>query len=969
MKKSIKIIIISIILSVNLFSSAAQIAKIGIPEVEFYDRIQYSAGSQNWKITQNNYGLLFFANNAGLLSFDGLHWKLDKRKYPGGLKMVNYLDGQLYVGNYNEFGVEHFDSLQQLIFHPILGDEELKHFGDYWNALKYNDQIAFFTEKAIVFVKDEKVTKIVPAISRFLGFYSVNNRLLLHDKEKGLLEYKNETITPLVGGSVMANVPVGAILPLSKSQFVIATLSEGLYLADASGISKWNVVASPLLAKANVFCGATYQDDVLVFGTLQKGVVAIDKRGDIVSQIDKDKGLHNNTVLSLFVDREDNLWCGLDNGIAKVKFNSSLTFLNDNYELGTGYAIERFKGDYYIGTSQGLYKISENKFKDPLKDKNDFERISGSVAQHWSLYSDGDNLLCGSNFGILDVDGKNAKIISPVTVNGGWCFKEFINNPDNLLVGTYDGLVLLNKRGGKWQFITKIEGFAESGRFIEWESENTLLVAHSFNGVYRLHFNPSFTKVTSIDSLAFTDFPGNKLDLTLSKIGGRALFTSNVGIYTLKVGSNKPERVSEFDTFFAKDLFPTSLKEDAFGNIWFVSISEMGVLRKLEDGTFKKITYPFLPLKNRMVNFFQTSFVIDKDNVFFNTDNGFAHYSVSDRINYQQPFNVHITSFKSVNDSTTHYFYQYGKTKVEQKVIPHFAFANNSFDVDYAATFYNDKNIVYSTFLKGADEKPSAWSTKSSRTIAGLKEGNYELIIYAENSYKVQANSVSFQFVVDPPWYRSNYAKTFYLLLFLISLILGVEVFKRYIFKVKSEISEEHRVRFKAKEDQLLYDALMKEKEFIQIKNEKLNSEMSSKEKELANLTVHVVKKNDFLSDLKDQLRRVITTKETTEYARKITNIIKKIDSDIENENNWTAFERQFELVHASFLTHLLEKHPSLNLREQKLCAYIKMGLSSKEIASLMNITTQAVENNRSKLRQSLGLNTSDNLAKYIGSI
>ena len=125
MKVNLLCFFLLILLSLDFTPSVAQSAKIGIPEVEFYDRMQYGAGSQNWKMTQNNYGLLFFANNAGLLSFDGVHWKLDKRKYSGGLKMVSYLGNKLYVGNYNEFGVEYYDSLQQLRFRPILGDETI----------------------------------------------------------------------------------------------------------------------------------------------------------------------------------------------------------------------------------------------------------------------------------------------------------------------------------------------------------------------------------------------------------------------------------------------------------------------------------------------------------------------------------------------------------------------------------------------------------------------------------------------------------------------------------------------------------------------------------------------------------------------------------------------------------------------------------------------------------------------------
>ena len=206
-------------------------------------------------------------------------------------------------------------------------------------------------------------------------------------------------------------------------------------------------------------------------------------------------------------------------------------------------------------------------------------------------------------------------------------------------------------------------------------------------------------------------------------------------------------------------------------------------------------------------------------------------------------------------------------------------------------------------------------------------------------------------------------------MIFLMLFVLGSVFFKRYILAMQNKATQKQREQFEATESQLRNETLLKEKEVIKIRNEKLNDEMAYKEKELASLTVHIIKKNDLLSELQDQLLRLKRSRETNEAERKINNLIKKIEQDINNEGNWQLFEKQFELVHHSFLSKLREKYPDLSVREQKLCAFIKMGMVSKEIASLMHVSTRAVENNRYKLRQKFELQSDDNLSDFIATI
>jgi FixJ family two-component response regulator len=95
---------------------------------------------------------------------------------------------------------------------------------------------------------------------------------------------------------------------------------------------------------------------------------------------------------------------------------------------------------------------------------------------------------------------------------------------------------------------------------------------------------------------------------------------------------------------------------------------------------------------------------------------------------------------------------------------------------------------------------------------------------------------------------------------------------------------------------------------------------------------------------------------------------MKKINRDLDNEKQWQVFETHFENVHEEFLKRLKDKFPELSPRELKLCAYLKLNVSSKESATLMNISTRGVEISRYRLRKKLNLDRNSNLTDFIMS-
>ena len=130
---------------------------------------------------------------------------------------------------------------------------------------------------------------------------------------------------------------------------------------------------------------------------------------------------------------------------------------------------------------------------------------------------------------------------------------------------------------------------------------------------------------------------------------------------------------------------------------------------------------------------------------------------------------------------------------------------------------------------------------------------------------------------------------------------------------------------------------------------------------------MNLVHKSEIISSIKDALEKLKGKKGIEgEVKREIARIVRLIENDTSLQDDWDNFSMHFDQVHSDFLRRLGEKFPNLSPNDFKLSAYLRMNLSSKEIASLMNISVRGVEASRYRLRKRLGLETSENLTEFL---
>ncbi|WP_282037462.1 helix-turn-helix and ligand-binding sensor domain-containing protein [Saccharicrinis aurantiacus] len=956
-----KYIIVLIVMHIGV-ASYAQIKKIGLAEVEVFNRRQYNGATQNWKITQSEYNYIYAANNDGLLEFDGETWRRYINTGNTIVRSTYATQNRIYVGAISELGYYSYNENESLVYHSYSNLGNLNTLGDYWTILEINDQIIFHSQQGLAIIKDDKLLKTIAAPSILISCFKVNNTILVQDEEEGLMELRGFELYPIPGGHRFKGQVIGSMMSLSNSEVLIGTMKEGLFVWDMTTIKPWDSPTNKMLDKANVFCGTVHSNELLVFGTIQSGIIITDKKGKLVMHIDKDKGLKNNTVLGVFVDIEGNIWCGLDNGIARIALNAPVTFISSYFDLGTGYTSSKIGDDWYFGTNQGLFTINNKSLVNPEKTHSDFKKIEGTDGQVWSIYNNGTNPLCGHNLGVFEIDGNRSKLITPSSIRGVWNFKPVPNNPNLLMCGTYSGLILLRWNGTNWVFHKKLNDFDVSSRFIEWDALSNLWVSHGSIGVYKISFNSALDEIDKVE-LFSTDYFSENSSVVVSSVAGETILSCSDKVFYINQ-YGKIADYTQLNKYFASKEFPLSYQQDKYGNIWYFFENHTGVLRLLEDGNYIRIENPFTNLKQKLVSSFENVFVADQANAVFGIEDGFAHYSTQDNNNFRLPLYVHMRYFKSENDTMMVALNQ--KKGQSQQAIPQIDFADNTIEIAYASPYFDDQEVLYQSKLHGVDAHKTEWTRNTTRIFTQLHEGKYQFDVKAKNSYGTVSETLSYKFVIKPPWHRSNTAKIIYLILILLTASLLGFIFNKRVEVSRAREKLKQQERFKRREENLKNEALRNEKELIKMRNDKLRTDVLHKEKELANSTMNIIHKNDFLVSIKESLKQIKKVTDVSQLQQKVNKLIKNIDKDIDSESYWEIFEVHLEHIHEDFLKRLLERHPDLNSKEKKLCAYIRMGMSSKDIASLMNISAPTVDNNRYKLRQKLNIEQGTNLNKYI---
>ena len=928
---------------------------IGLPEIVNYSKHVYGAGTQNWDIKQDPNGLIFFGNNDGLLSFDGTFWNLYTLPNHTIVRSVEISkDKKIYVGGQNELGFFAPDKKGLLTYHSLLDLVPAKDrsFDDVWNICFYQNDIFFRTNKRIFQLSNNKII-VYPTHSewRFIG---VSNGLLIaEDLESGALLYQKGSWIPFLRNtSLPTSSLITSVVPTDPAHTLIATLKEGLFVYDGKDLVHLKSKDLDNLSKKIIYKAIVVDKNRIALATTFDGCHIIDEKGNLIQSLTRIEGLQNNSIRSIFSDKDKNLWLGLDNGIDFVAFNNSVKHIYpETQNIGSGYSTLVFKNQLYFATSNGLYKVKLDNSENLSFIKSKLEAVKNSEGEVWNLSTVNDQLLVGHHEGAFLIKNDEAVLLDKAT--GYWTYSPMSNVlPSPLMVaGNYLGLNFFGFNNGSF-YKTSINAPFESARFVVVEDEQTIWVAHPYKGIFRIKIKPD--KTTSVEL-----YSRNKGLLSTNynyifKIKNRIVVTTENGLYEYNEQKDRFEVSSYFKNILNEKNI-RYLKEDPSGNIWFVREKELGVV-DLSGGKPKIISFP--ELNNKLVSGFENVYAYDEHNIIIGGEKGFYHV---DYENYKRNKNLLQTQIRVVRFIGKVDSLLYGGFLSQPLTrMPH---SMNSVHFEYSAILYGQQsNIEYSYFLKGFDKDWSKWSGKPEKDYTNLPAGQYVFQVKARNNLGNESVVNSYTFTILPAWYQTTLAYIMYVLAFA-ALVYYLHYRHRKKLLQQKQLYEE-----KQKQLQYLHQLELEknEKEIVKLKNEKLEAELGHKNSELANSAMHLVQKTETLGKIREDLNGLLKKVNNEQVSAEFKKLLKRLGEDNRIEDNWEHFAHHFDKVHADFLVGLKNRYPALTANELKLCAYLRMNLSSKEIAQLMNISIRGVEIGRYRLRKKLQLPKEGNLFEFL---
>ena len=933
--------------------------------IQNFTRFQYLAGSQNWAIEQDKQGRIYFANNEGLLIYDGHSWQIFPIPNKTIVRFICYgKDGKLYAGGQDELGYYTPDKTGKLVFVSLLGliDSQDKEFADIWNIVSFGEDI-FFRSFSRIFRLHNGSISVYRAAAKwdFLGIHQ--GRLIAQDKGRGIVVYNNNNWESLINLASLPEEFSITSLASFNNESILTTTKSGLFKLSGNHISPFKITGNEIINNQFFTSSQVIDNGELLLGTYENGLIHSDSTGNLIETFTKNEGLSNNNIKSIFKDDFGNIWLGLEDGISFLDFKNPIKLFSPKIFNGaSGYATALFNNNFFFALSNGIYQMPFSKNADDLFKTNEIKKISEGLS--WKISTIGDHLFAGREDGLFEIK-ENA--LFPIDRSTGfWGGTSFPGNNKRLsfAVGNYLGVSFfeeLNESIIKEKDLTHLN---TSCRFIEYDSAlQVIWVSHPYRGIYKISLSRNNDDVT-----LYTSKNGLPSDLNnhVFKIANQILIATINGVYTYNKQSDRFELSKYYDDIF-HGISLRYLQDDTSGNLWFVSDKNVGIVE------CKSHSIIYLPeLQRKILSGFENIYPVDSSYVIIGGEQGFFNVNYKKYLQLQTEPQVYIRNVASKNlkDSILYGGYSGKENTIGTNLIK-LPYQWNSFHFEYSSTFHElPANFEYSYQLKGFDAAWSEWSKKAEKDYTNIPPGRYTFNVKARNNLNRVSGIASYSFEILPPWYSTIWAWLIYVLSFVLFLYWLAKKQERRISIKKEKKLKEQQLKYEEEQKVLAYQHQLQlektERELMQVKNEKLESEIEFQNSELALTAMNLVQKKEFLLKIKEELNKLLKPGHENFESTELKKIIRSLTSEDRLDEEWQQFSTHFNKIHGDFLIMLRNKYPVLKAHDLKLCAYLRMNLTSKQMAQLMSISVRGVEIGRYRLRKKLQVSPKEDLFQFL---
>ena len=915
------------------------------PNVLNFYKDNYQAANKNWAISQDSLGIMYFGNDKGLLEFDGISWKLYSQPEAEIVRAIAISsDNSIYTGGYEEFGVWKRDLSGGLVYNSLskgLLKEEL-HNDDIWR-IWVTDSLVYFQSFNHIYTYDNKEVKTLNTDrGNSIFLMKVYDELWIQKINGALFRIEGNGLTEIPGSSIFSSTEVRVVFPFSNDQYLVGTSTMGFYIYDGNSFKKWDTDISQVGKRYEVNCGILKKNGNYFVGTILNGVYEVDVSGKIVNHFSTDNFLQDNTLLALFEDNSGNIWTALSRGISYIQYFPGMDcYIDPTGRFGAVYSASFFGDKLFLGTNQGVFYIEKDRLNLPgsLAWIKILDQTKGQI---WDIKNDGDRLICGHNYGLKVID-KNLNVTS-YSNTGTYKITDFnFKGEKYFMLGTYFAARIFSK---DLELLLRINDIPEPIVSIESDHLGNIWLGHVQKGLYRCRFNNDINDIKLLGAYGGNEKgsqPPHIHHLKVFKIGGRVIFLGDDKFYVYDDLQDQIVEYEEMNRCF--DGVHSLKKIVALSDNLFFAITGNSIYKFSYDGYKFKILDQFVVGYNNLslVNMYENAIALDDSLSLICLDNGFLLYNNNTSLSNDPVISPpHIKSVTISNTKDRICYLPADEVKNE------ISYSQSTILFTFSSKDVLAKNLSFQYQLKGVTDGWSKPAKINEVLFERLPKGNYTFLLRTVDNLGNHSESITFSFTILPPWYASPWIFVgYFFLIFIIMFLIWSVVLRRY--------RNRHLLKIRMREEQRL-----------RRQNMNLRKEIEEKNEELFSQTSFIIQKNELIMKVKKEIDDFYNS-----YSGKkiLTPLYIKIESllnrNMDIEEDWKMFLIQFEQKHTGFFKHLKKSFPDLTSNDLKLCACLKLNLSSKDIASLLNISLRGVENSRYRLRKKLGISPEQNLNEF----
>lgn len=915
-----------------------------------YDSGKYGVSNQNWSLAQDINGYIYAGNDRCLLRFNGKSWE---KLYPFGkqkdiIVRSLYADKsseRIYVGAYREFGYFvmgpdgelRYTSLSEDISDEQAGNDQI------WYITRVKNKI-FFIYFSSYYIYDIDTDEVTIHYAPTSYYYSLGGCLYMAQRSGKIRKYDGVTDGYADASPDSLPGPAMKVFESSSGARIAVCEREGLFVQTPGGYRRADSLGEGWgIANRAIQC----RDGTVIVGFRGSGIYAFSESGHTLWHLDSDNGLANNTIHALLEDDCGNVWAALAKGITVIfkDGDSMIPYSGSNSEEIT---CSHVSGDrLYIGTKRGLEIMN-------LPQENGMAEhtvVFKTGNQVWSISETMGQIIVGDNENTYRLEKNNLEILS--LAPGGTEPKLIAGNDGQwyMVQGSFTFLYIYELDGnGKWRFRNTVDGFLRPVRKMEIDHLGNVWLEHMYEGLFRLSLSGDLRNVVSIKHW-------NDYHKHVCKVGGNVLFHDKDGFCYYDDFCNEFKPYDAFNDRLGEFTACESVITVSGDRYWLVKEDRAVLVHLDKDGLPEILDYlncskygmsmtePFYTISS----WGDDRFIVGTDMglLVHSKDSGKKRGEVSPKILIRQ-----VASIKG--DGRILHDISYDRITVSNKsdVAVSVALVGESFP----------NHVEIESLLSGYDYSARMLGEDMVVSYHRLPAGNYNLVLRA---YDALGNEIAVKDMilsVKPPLLASNIFLVLYLLVFTAFCYMSVSL-------VRKLLEHQRVVLAKKNAEAMEQEQLRHEKELMSVRNMQLEESVLLKSKELATYSLIEAQRNNVLKHLSSELSKIYFNDGSGFRKRDYDRLMQIIHEGEFSEDNWDHFFRNFDLIHKSFFRSLKTRHEDLTSNDLRLCAYLRLNMSTKEIASIMGITVKSAEVAKYRLRKKLKVDSSIPLTDYLISL